>query len=177
MGRVVDLLLSSDESDDVDEYGHLVELGKIPKCPCCRRKVGQWTTTHILKFCEENMCDFWEENAYNLRPRGYVPYFDAFPECIEECLLMNYSATFVWRAVHKNLCMMLEYKFSLFPINSDVYLVIRRLLELPRAEKPSLKYDIETQNMLHVVKVIKRIKNRANHGFIRQILKDIRSKL
>ena len=73
--------------------------------------------------------------------------------------------------------MILEYNFSLFPNNSDVFLVIRMLLELPRAEKSSLKYNIETKNMLHVVKVIKRIKNKENNGFIQQILADIRSKL
>ena len=48
MGEVVDLI-----PDDVD-YGHIVELGKIPKCPCCRREVGQWMTTHIMKFCDVN---------------------------------------------------------------------------------------------------------------------------
>ena len=126
-----------------------------------------------MKFCEENKCDYWEVEY----PREYVPFFDAFPECIDECLLINYSSTFVWRAVHKNFCMILERNFSLFPNNSDVFLVIRRVLELPRAEKSSQKYNIETKNMMRVIKVIKRIKNRKNNGFFRQLLRDIKSKL
>ena len=184
MGKVVDLVPLYEESDDDDdaEYSHLVELGKIPKCPCCRQEVGQWTTTHIMKFCEENKCDYWEVNTKN--PREYVPFFDAFPECIDECLLINYSAIFVWRAVHNDLSMKLKIfhddPCSIFRNFSDVVPVIEKLLELPRAEKSSLKYNIETKNMLRVVNIIKRmafIRNMENNAFFQQILADIKSKL
>ena len=53
-----------ENSNDVD-FGPLVELGKVPKCPCCRREVGQWTTTHSMKCCVDNGCDFWDVNSDN----------------------------------------------------------------------------------------------------------------
>ena len=50
MGRVFDVVPNPPELLG----GHEVELSKVPKCPCCRRQVKEWTTSYHIKFLDSN---------------------------------------------------------------------------------------------------------------------------
>ena len=173
MGQVVDMIPL--------DGGHIAELGKIPKCPCCRRKVGQWTTTHIMKFCVVAGCSIWDVKNTNSLLRGErLSYVDMFENCINESLLINYSSTFVWMTIHKHI-KILEYYRPLFidEYFSFIEQNIEKPLQLPRAEKSSLKYDYETKYMSGVEIVINRMvlsKIIVNDASIQQVLLRIRSK-
>ena len=159
---------------------YIVELGKIPKCPCCRRKVGQWTTSHIMKFCVDAGCSIWDvKNTNSPLREERLSYVDIFKNCINESLLINYSSTFVWIIVHKHIKILECYRPKLI----DEYLsfivqTIEKLLELPRAEKASLKFDYETKYMSGVEIVINRMvlsKIIKNNASIQLLLTHIRS--
>ena len=180
MGQVVDLIpLYGESNDDVDvDYGHIVKLGKVPKCPCCRREVSQWTTTHIMKFCEEDEFTFWDVNTKDLLLRECILLADIFPNCVDECLKIDYSSTFVWMTVLKNV-EILSYSTIIHQDNfSFVVRTIQKLLELRRAEESSGKYDFEGIIMSHVESFINRMvldKKIENNSFNQQLLADITS--
>ena len=179
MGEVVDLVPLGEESDDV-EYGHLVELGKIPRCPCCRRQVGQWTTTHILKFCQVNKCKFWEGNTTSdLLLREPILLGDIVPNCVNECLLMNYSSTFVWMAVFYHIERLDKKQFIHQYDLSFVLHTIEMLLKLPRPDESSQKYGLDGIFMCFIQSSISSMVSNnkiEDNSYIRQLVRNIRSK-
>ena len=111
-------------------------------------------------------------------------FIDIFKNCIDECLLKNYSSTFVWMAVHKHIRILDKNSSSFFHHQKINFLfivdTIKTLLEHNRAEKSSLKYDFETEYMSGVEIVLNSMvlqKKIENTAFVQQLLTGIRSKL
>ena len=179
MGNVVDLIPmggeTDDENDNDDHHGHIVQLGKIPKCPCCRRKVGQWTTTHIMKFSQINGCHFWD---INLLPQDPISIFDIFQNCINECIHIRYSIPFMWMTICKHvriLAIAADFRQNEF---ADVVHVIERVLELHQAEDRDVENFFETRNMSDIVRLLNHLvssKIIENSTSIQQLLINIKS--
>ena len=175
MGEVFDLIPLQGGADDEnsDDHGHIVELGKIPKCPCCRREVGQWTTTHVMKFCQKDRCNFW--HIY-FEPQEPISIFDIFQNCIEECFQIRNSIPFVWMTICKHL-RKLAADF-VFRQNEFVYVVavIEKVLKLSQAEKVGMENYIDmciNSNMSAIVNILNHLisnKKVENSTSIQQIL-------
>ena len=158
MGKVVDLIPLEEETDDEDgdDHRHMVVLGKVPKCPCCRREVGQWTTTHIMKFYQDNECKFWDFDNTNLLPQNPLSLFDIFQNCIKECLLINYSVPFVWMTIIKHCEGLRDARFYSQKEHKNVNKIIVMLLELPQAKIRTLQNDIKNCNMAGIESIFNR---------------------
>ena len=182
MGEVIDMIpLYMETDDDDDDHAHLIELGKIPKCPCCRREVGQWTTTNIMKYRAVYENDFWDVNNKSLLPQESLSFIDISRNCINECLLIKYILSFVWMAICKHVKILEEE--SSFRRNEFLFVLrsIVKLLELIKAGEWIPEHDepcTEFRAMFDIEIIINRLISSdkiENNASIQRLLTDIRS--
>ena len=133
-----------------------------------------------MKFCEVNKCKFWEVNTNELLPREHISLVDIFPNCVNECLQMNYSSTFVWMAAYnhventrRNSSFIHQDGFS-FVVHA-----IEMILKLPRADESSQKYKFDGIIMCFVETCFNSMVSTnklEDSSYIRQLIRNIRLK-
>ena len=138
MGRVSDLVPNHPQFGGVT-----VEFKTAPKCPCCRREVGHWTTTHLVQYWGDEgrsmlhvkIKDFKTDNSAATAKNENI-FQDR----------MNYSVLFTWLTITPDLGTYNSQEFETIPYMCGL---INRILQVPYLQRFKSN-DLVEQNICNI---------------------------